>query len=180
MIIPDGQYGSNGSITPLIDALASHDGITRQEARALLIKRGHDAVTELIRALRHPQEQVRWEAAKALISIADPAATSALAEALRDEDGDVRWLAAEGLIALGSISIWPVLGLLTRCGDSAELRGAAHHVLDADFDDELNALIAPVVDALEGSSPETAAPVAAYRALYEAGRTGFPPAVGRS
>jgi HEAT repeat protein len=168
MMAPNSQSTHNRAIESLIAALSSSDGLTRQNARARLIEHGHQAVGDLIRTLKHPQEQVRWEAAKALVTIADPAATAALADALSDQDGDVRWLAAEGLIALGRDSVWPVLERLTHRAESEKFREAAHHVLHAHFDGDMDELLGPVLSALDGPSPETAVPVAAYGALRKA------------
>lgn len=174
MITPHSQSTDRSTIESLIAALDSRDGLKRQDARAELVERGHECVADLIRALKHPQEQVRWEAAKALVTIADPAATAALADALSDEDGDVRWLAAQGLITLGRNSVWPVLERLTHRAGSEKFREAAHHVLHAHFDGELDELLAPVLGALDGPSPETGAPVAAYEALRNARRGNLP------
>jgi len=44
------------------------------------------------------QQQVRWEAAKTLVIIADPLAIPALIKGLKDEIFDIRWLAAEALM----------------------------------------------------------------------------------
>jgi HEAT repeat protein len=174
MITPHSRSTDRSTIESLIAALGSRDGLKRQDARAELIGRGHECITDLIHALKHPQEQVRWEAAKALVTIADPAATAALVDALSDQDSDVRWLAAEGLIALGRDSIWPVLERLTQRAGSEKFREAAHHVLHAHFDGELDELLAPVLGALDGPSPETGAPVAAYEALRDARRGNLP------
>lgn len=154
----------------LIADLAIHDGLRRQEAREELVRRRHSAVNDLIEALRSPIEQARWEAAKALSTIADPVATEALADALLDPNADIRWIAAEGLIAIDEPAVWAVLKRLTRHADSVAFREAAHHVLHAHCDDELREVLAPVLVALDGSSPESAAPVAAYRVLHESGR----------
>jgi hypothetical protein len=175
MITPGSEFARNDTISSLIAALGNRDGLARHRARTELVERGHESVGELIGALKHPQKKVRWEAAKALVAIADPSATTALAEALTDDDGDVRWLAAEGMIAIGRTSVWPLLQLLTQRGDSVKLRQAAHHVLHTHFDDDLDESLAPVLEALDGPSPETAVPVEAYRVLRGGGHGDLPP-----
>jgi hypothetical protein len=170
MITSNGQSRYGGMIDSLIAALASRDGLKRHEARMRLVKCGHECVGELIPMLKHPRQQVRWEAAKALAMIADRAAATALADALTDTDGDVRWVAAEGLITLGDCSIWPVLRLLMSEAGSEQVREAAHHVLHAFNDGRSAASLAPVLAALRGPSPETAVPVEAYRALPQVPR----------
>jgi len=65
---------------------------------------GHAAVIPLLHKSKDPAEHVRWEAAKALEAIGDPAAEDALVETLEDESDDVRWVAGEALIALGWVS----------------------------------------------------------------------------
>ena len=84
----------------LLHALESKDGIERVRARKELVARGKLSCRILREALHHPDGQVRWEAAKALVSVRCPEAASELVERLADEDGDVRWLAAEALVAL--------------------------------------------------------------------------------
>lgn len=162
-----GQSAHRPTIESLIAALGSPDGLTRMDARIRLAERGPMAVDGLIRSLRHPQERVRWEAAKALATIADPEAASALADALSDPEGDVRWLAAEGLINIGRVSIEPVLELLTQKAGSTEFREAAHHVLHTHFNGVTDDLLVPVLEALDGPSPQTAVPIAAYRVLAD-------------
>ena len=79
---------------------------------------GHAAVIPLLRTLKNPIEHVRWEAAKTLDAIGDPAAADALVEALDDASDDVRWVAAQALIALGWDAAKQVLISLLRNADS--------------------------------------------------------------
>jgi HEAT repeat protein len=146
-------------------ALADHDPTTRQEARRGLVSVGEEAVGPLITALHDERTQVRWEAAKALVDIANPRAGPALVATLRDEDSGIRWVAAEALIAMGPESFEPLLeGLIDHSGSSLML-GAAHHVLHELVGGRLNDLVLPVLAALEGPAPEDRAPVVAYAAL---------------
>src|SRR5262245_59893803 len=97
-----------------IAELGDRDATVRENARHQLIRHQSPEVTrELVTALIDPSPHVRWEAAKALQSIADPVAAPALMHALDDDRDDVRWVAAEALIALGKIGQLTVLSGLT-------------------------------------------------------------------
>jgi HEAT repeat protein len=136
--------------------LRSRDGVVRHEARERLTFIGKRAVGQLIPLLKDPEDDVRWEAAKALSEIADPRAASELVATLEDHNFGVRWLAAEGLIAIGRDALRPLMEALTKRSDSAWRREGAHHVLHdlADKDLEVKDLVAPVIAALEGIEPE--------------------------
>jgi HEAT repeat protein len=57
---------------------AAGDGVVRREARLALVFIGKPAVDPLIPLLQDPDDDVRWEAAKALLRfLASPAATPA-------------------------------------------------------------------------------------------------------
>jgi HEAT repeat protein len=115
----------------LVDMLASKDGMVREKAREVLVSMGKPAVSSLTQALKHSgQDQVRWEAAKALGSIGDTRAIPSLVTALKDCNPDVAWLAAEGLIKFEKHA-WPPLlrALISDGAKSVLLRQGAHHVL---------------------------------------------------
>lgn len=69
-------------------------------------------VDGLIRALRHEDEEVRWEAADALGEIGDERAVEPLIQALKDEDDDVQWGAAEALGKMGEKAVEPLIQAL--------------------------------------------------------------------
>jgi HEAT repeat protein len=154
-------------IDSLIKDLHNEDGIVRQEARQTLEFIGRPAVDFLNPLLKEPNDDVRWEAAKALTEIADPRAASPLADILMDHNFGVRWLGAEGLIAIGRTALGPVLEQLVHHPDSAWLRERAHHVLHdlSQKDPEVKALVAPVLAALEGVEPEIGVLEPAYAVL---------------
>lgn len=163
------QKTTDDRIRSLVESLASNAGSEREDARHQLIKIGRPAVPLLISAMTHDNAQARWEAAKALNEIHDPAAAPAFVRALHDENSGVRWIAAEGLIGLGKYGLDPLLHGLMRHSDSKQLRDGAHHVLAAIKRERLSDIVQPVIDALESSEPISAAPVAAYQALQELG-----------
>lgn len=153
------------SIPQLINELADHHGLVRQRAREGLVALGGAAVSALVEALTDPRGQVRWEAAKALAEIGDPAAAGPLVQALEDERAGVRWLAAEGLVGLGEQGLRPLLQALMARAGSPWLRQGAHFVLRNLGEHGLRAQIAPLLAALEGRQPTLEVPEASRVAL---------------
>jgi HEAT repeat protein len=138
----------------LVSALRSPDYAERMHARQALEEIGRPAVGPLVELLADPSHQTRWEAAKALVAIADADASPALVKALMDEASDVRWLAAEALIAIGRDGLEPLLRALEEQPESVWLRQGAHHVLHDLEDPELRELVEPTLEALESFEPE--------------------------
>jgi HEAT repeat protein len=136
-------------LSTLVSALRSPDYGERVHARQALEEVGHPAIGPLVELLADPSHQMRWEAAKTLVAIADAGASPALVEALLDEEFDVRWLAAEALIAIGRDGLRPLLRALEEHPESAWLRQGAHHVLHDLEDPALRELAAPTLEALE-------------------------------
>jgi HEAT repeat protein len=165
-----GSHADPATISSLIADLASQAALVRTNARQSLVTMGGPAVAPLIEALADPKRQVRWEAAKALSQIADPAAAPALVRALRDRGFGVRWLAAEGLIALGSKGLVPLLRALIEHSDSVWLLQGAHHVLHDLAKGNLKDLLQPVLASLEGVEPSLEVPVSAETALHTLAR----------
>jgi HEAT repeat protein len=163
--VPQEPTADSTSLDSLLAALASYDGIARQRARRDLVVIGRPAVAPLIKALTDPNDDVRWEAAKALGQISDPAAAPALVNALEDEVSAVRWLGAEGLIALGRGGLVPLLQALEQRSDSVWLREGAHHVLHDLARGDLEDVLSPVLAALEDIEPAIEVPWAARAAL---------------
>jgi HEAT repeat protein len=116
------------TISDLIQVFKKNNGRERQAAREKLCEIGHPAVPALIQALNHPEDQVRWEAAKSLTMIPDPRAADALVNSLKDSFS-IRWLASEALINIGEAALVPLLRGLIANPDYPRLRESAHHVL---------------------------------------------------
>lgn len=152
-------------IEALVTELTCDDVIRCQKARRSLVAIGHEAVPFLVEALSSEKEWVRWEAAKALSQIGDPAANEPLVRSLEDKEFDVRWLVAEGLIAIGKKAVVPLLKALIYNPKSIWLREGAHHVLHdmdrGDWDDFLK----PVMISLEDFQSPLEVPLAAKKAL---------------
>lgn len=149
----------------LITNLGSSNCLARQSARSALVKIGRRSASALVSALSSPNELIRWEAAKALSAIGDPAAAPALVEALEDDDFSVRWLAAEGLIAIGLDGLPVLYRALIQHSDSSWLREGAHHVLHNLAVQGFYESVDIVLVALQGMEPVLEVPFAAEAGL---------------
>jgi HEAT repeat protein len=160
------------TIEDLIARFADREVVSRQRARIAIEEIGPPAVDALIVALENPLGRVRWEAAKALRTIADPRSAAALVRRLQDRNIGVRWLAAEALVAVGRLSLRPLLEALVSDAASVELRDGAHHVLHDLLPRKDFLHIVPVLEALEHPAPELEVPIAAQNVLdlMDAGR----------
>jgi HEAT repeat protein len=153
------------TIDLLVTKLTGNNGRERERARWALVDIGRPAVNRLIELLGNPRKQVRWEAAKALAAIADPAAAETLVKTLEDKVFDVRWLAAEGLINIGREGLVPLLHALIEHSDSPWLREGAHHVLHDLAAGDLKEILQPVVDSLQDVESAVETPIAAKAVL---------------
>lgn len=167
--IQGGTAEPYSAIKSFIADLHSLNGEIRREARLALVDIGAPAVPLLISTLRDPDDDVRWEAAKALGEIADARAASELVNTLMDHNFGIRWIAAEGLIAIGESALIPLLEKITERSDSTWLRRGAHHVLRdlVKKNPSLKRLVGPVIAALEEFEPDVAVIDPAHRALDE-------------
>lgn len=155
-------------IQKLVETLKSEDGLQRQAARYKLEDIGKPAVPYLIELMGDPNAHARWEAAKALDALRDPAAAPVFVKALEDEEPGVRWLAAEGLIGLERLAFKPLLEALVKDLDSVWLREGAHHVLHGLSKKHLlKPSMENVFKALESAEPAMTVPWAAEKALEE-------------
>jgi HEAT repeat protein len=152
-------------IKSLIADLASDNGVVRVKARRQLVAYKARSVAPLVKALSNKSDYVRWEAAKALSQIGNPASIQALLRALEDNMFDVRWLAAEGLIRIGPKAVVPMLETLVEHSDSYWLREGSHHVMHDMNKGKLMEVLRPVLVALESNEPSLTVPLAARVAL---------------
>ena len=171
-----GGCSDGAEISALIADLATKDAVRRKKARTRLVALGKPAVPQLIQCLADRRPHVRWEAAKTLGAIADPAAAGVLLRSFDDKDTDVRWLAAMGLAALGIEGLRPLLLALEDRPDSLWLREGAHHVCHELIrqSSSLAELVRPLQAALDRPEPKTVVPLAAYAVLAELNKR-FPP-----
>ena len=160
------------TIDTLIKQLSDNEGQVREKARLTLVDIGKEATLPLTALLTAKEQQTRWEAAKTLGAIADTAAIPALITSMEDDIFDIRWLASEALVTLGADSVKPLLEALKVRFDSLYLREEAHHVFkyilrDNPQANKLNAILKPVIEALNGSASGVATPGAAQKALEQ-------------
>ncbi len=154
-----------GNLEALVRSLDSDFPAERGRARGALVHLGRQAVPRLIEALRGESGRMRWEAARALAAIRDPAAARPLVEVLEDDTMEVRWAAENGIIDLGEEGLVALLhGLIAHSG-SNRFREAAHRILTVMAREEEARTAGPVLEALDGPAPIVAAPVAAFTAL---------------
>jgi HEAT repeat protein len=163
------------SIEILIKQLSDKDGQVREKARLTLVDIGKEATLALTKLLTDKDQQTRWEAAKALVAIADPIAIPALIKTLEDNIFDVRWLASEALVAIGPDCIKPLLERLSASSEKLFFREETRHVLkyilrDNPKANELNVILKPVIDALNGSAASVEVPSVARTALEKLSR----------
>jgi len=154
----------DNQISEWIQQLDHSEGEVRQAARHNLAQTGSAAVPALISALNDSSETLRWEAAKTLWEIRDPAAVDPLIKILADDDS-VRWVAGSALIAMPHQSVPPLLHALIK--DTARIRDGACFVLHhlASDDEELRKPLTPVVEALMSLDSSLRVPVEAEKAL---------------
>ena len=101
--------------------LSDLDARCRHEAREQLVSMGVAVLPVLFEKLSSPDWHVRWEAAKALGEIGDPAGAKMLVSLLQDDDTSVRWAAMGSLILLERASLRSLLEALTRDFHSSRL-----------------------------------------------------------
>ncbi len=152
-------------IKSLIADLASDNGVVRVKARRQLVAYKARSVAPLVKELSNKSDYVRWEAAKALSQIGNPASIQALLRALEDNMFDVRWLAAEGLIRIGPKAVVPMLEALVEHSESYWLREGSHHVMHDMNKGKLMEVLRPVLVTLESNEPPLTVPLAARVAL---------------
>jgi HEAT repeat protein len=161
-----GEKGYSQAAGALVDAIAGNlPGLHRAAAQALQ-ELGNPAVPALIRALQHPDNHVRWHAARALGKIGASKAIPTLIEVLEDVDSGVRWLAGESLSHLGDDILEPLMERLAHKPINAFLRNSVIHVLSR-FQREGLQAVTPVIEALRSVDYATLAPMAAYEVLQE-------------
>lgn len=145
--------------------LRDKNGMTRKQARDHLVRLGSQATPYLLPLLSEHDSQTRWEAAKALSDIADPASIPALVGALRDEEDDVSWLAAQALAAIGPPATAALLQALVEGVGIVKVRDGVHHALRELRESEVGDKIADVYAALNSSHADVEIIAAAKRAL---------------
>ncbi|MDD1695495.1 MAG: HEAT repeat domain-containing protein [Methanoregula sp.] len=156
-----GEIGDARAVEPLI-AVLKHDETSgvRWKAAEALSKIGIPAVTSLIGALQHDDEDVRWKAAIALGEIGDPMAIPPLIHLLCDEDRYVKSRAANALSMIGEPAVDPLICAL-REGDGNLRWGAAMALGKIRNPRAIEPLIRALPDKYENVRAEAASALAA-------------------
>ncbi|MCD6567584.1 MAG: HEAT repeat domain-containing protein [Dehalococcoidia bacterium] len=161
-----GEIGDPEAVTALTNLLGDKDGLLNKCARDALVSIGKLSVPSLIEASADKNKQVRWNVAKALGEIADPASVPALIKLLEDKEFEVRWLAAEGLIVLGKEGLPPLLQELVLHADTLSLNDGMHLVIrNLAEEDEYQEILMPVLKAMDGLDTDISVPMAAKAAM---------------
>jgi hypothetical protein len=163
------QKSTGTNIDPLMEMLASKDGVTRTKARKSLVALGKIAVPSLISTLQNSKlDHLRWEAAKTLGAIGNIKAIPSLVKALEDSDHDVAWVAAVALKKFKKAA-WPALlrVLIKRKSHSVFLCQRVHHVFRNQKEEGFNDLLAVLTKALESGTDPGSTAIAAYDILKQ-------------
>jgi hypothetical protein len=107
----------------------SNDMKTSARAHLCLLALSEAAIPYLVEAMKSKHKRMRWEAAKTLAEMRNPAIAPILAQTLDNPDDDLRWLAAEGLIALGKKGLPDLLKALIKNPTSTWILQGAHHII---------------------------------------------------
>jgi HEAT repeat protein len=161
-----GEQGYSQAADALVDAIAGNLPCLHRAAAQALRELGSPAVPALIRALQHPDNHVRWHAARVLGKIGTPEAIPVLIQALEDVDNGVRWLAGEALIHIGDEILEPLFENLAYKPINAFRRTSAIHVLRR-FESGGLREVTPTIEALRTVDYATLTPVAAYEVLQK-------------
>ena len=153
----------------LVALLGDPDGGKRLRARETLAAIGEAALPSLVELLGSPQDRLRWEAAKALTELPDPAAIPGLVSLLDDPKSEIRWLAAMGLVNMGNLPVPQVLQALTESAGSKGFRAASHHVFHdlSERNGVLRGILKPVLAVLGDTDPVEVVASRAEAALQE-------------
>ena len=152
-------------IDTLVSNLSSDESIVRQQARHDLVRIGAPATEAIQKLADSDVGHVRWECAKTLAAIGDPASTDTLIKLLEDPDNGTVWDAALGLITIGKPAAKPLLRAVIDRTSHFSIIAGAHHALHEMSENEWGASLKPVYEALHSSEPGASAPVAAAKAL---------------
>ena len=156
-------------IRRLVGRLGSEDVVERQQARQSLARIGKVAVPHLLPLLQSDDSRERWEAAKTLVPIGDPAATDALIETFESDDENLRWVAGEALVAIGQPAVDACLNSIIKRISTGFMRQGMHHVMHEFVGTTWGQFLQPVWEALDSAAWSMAGPLAAERALCERG-----------
>ena len=157
----------NEILRQLLEDLEDFDHQVREQARHKLVSLGKGAMPILSEAVLSDNPNLRWQAAKVISLLDDPAVIPDLLEIIEENPHfGVRWAASDGLIHLGREALVPLFQHLMDHPDSVWLRESALHILHSLRDrnvesDAINTMITALTDIL----PEVEIPRAGLKAL---------------
>ncbi len=152
---------------PLLDALVNEEGEIHREAGRALIRLGRRVEETWLQALDHPDQHIRWHAARGLGNTGDAQYADILAEGLLDENREVRWASADVLAHLGEAGVLVTLKILSQSRLNAQTLQAAYHALHDIASSEVQERLQPLLVALRGPAASIEAPAVAQRLLME-------------
>ncbi len=150
----------------LLALTMNRDELHREASRALN-NLGPLAKSVWIEALGHPDEHIRWEAARGLGQIGDARAVDILAGGLLDENYSVCWATSDALAHLGTQAIPAILTILSQYRLNEPSRNAIYHALHGILSTSTQEYIEPLLEALRGPTPDIEAPAIARRLLLD-------------
>lgn len=150
-----------------VGRLGSEDVVERQQTRQSLAQIGAGAVPHVLPLLKSSDSRERWEAAKTLVPIRDPAAVEALIDTFESDDENLRWVAGQALIAIGQPAVDACLTSIINRISTGFMRQGMHHVMHEFAGKTWGQFLYPVWEALDSAAWSMAGPLAAERALCE-------------
>ena len=152
--------------SPLVAALASGRGTPLHNAAGqALSDLGIHAEPALLQALHHPDNHVRWHAARLLGQIGDPRAVDVLVTGLWDTDQQVRWATARVLANLDMPAVPAILQALSHEPLTEEFRQAAFHALHSMTNQSTQEYLQPLLRVLGSPATRSAVPTIAEQIL---------------
>ena len=152
---------------PLLKALIMNRGEIHREAGRALNRLGKIVESTWLRALDHPNDHIRWHAARGLGNIGDARYAQILAEGLLDENRLVRWATADVLAYLGARGVPATLKILSYSRLDVPIRQAAYHALHGITSRGVQKRLKPLLDAMHGPAADIKVPGIAQRLLLE-------------
>ena len=159
--------GSERCGPPLLKALIMDRGKVHREAGRALNRLGKLVESTWLKALDHPDDHIRWHAARGLGNIGDARHAQILAKGLMDENRIVRWATADVLAHLGARGVPATLQILSYTDLNEQTRQAAYHALHAITSREVQTRLKPLLDAMHDPSANVKVPGIAQRLLLE-------------
>lgn len=152
---------------PLLEALITGRGEVHREAGRALNHLGKSAESTWLKALTHPDQHIRWHAARGLGNIGDVSYAHMLADGLFDENQHVRWATADVLARLGTPAVPATLKIISQSKLDVPARQAAYHALHGITSRKTQARLRPLLDAFHGPAASIEIPIIAQRLLQE-------------